>query len=730
MAELSDRKQQNQAFLQELERQRLNKDCLRIIDLRGKVTGECQAYQFGGRRHYLDDRGYLLVKQLMAHAGGRYTVGVYEALFKALKQLDDVSPDDVHESSVAPVLSLDTPLKRAEDRIQYSTPILLHLDDVLYHGHTVDMAINALRISFKRTYSLHQGDEVRIEFADFFQQHGEAFLQNVPYRIIKLEHDANYTTVVLSRSEQADPAFSRWLEQWLATHTTQRQVDIDNELINLQTVFYQRLWLSRLSHPVLWLGAAEMTQPLLNIHMLPAANDLLQRWQGNFAQWLQQLPLVQLAKSPVDWLLVFDQEHSYSVPLSQTTASKKLLNWHLSRPGSQLYLLKPAPLSLDENKRRQTLSMVASVNNSYAQELERRLQQIRMQVSVIDLGPAFANTSANLNITVNKLSHLRTLTSFFDEDLPEPATLHPQIQRDTTRFYIRTPVNVHIGDRQWPLQTLDVSADGLAISMPADVRIPLNQRILVDFVRWQTLTKKVKLDSIPYQVKNKLQWQGEQRLGLQRLKQNCPQSLNDFFDWVIAKNQPNLRQNHDDVINSAESRLYSHSLLPTLVSLPLFLGIDTEGRRYIELIGATQANQAEENSSFWQAFPSILPRLGDRLKTDIPEDNDCVQTTLYGYQSRKGDWTLMLEQDFLHSRNKTLFIQRGLAAETFRVFRCTLTPLKGNEAFAEKDLIEQLQQWRQQRAHRVKFIRQQMGQLFCLAELTDITSVVTAFHQG
>lgn len=50
MAENSTSK--NQQFLQQFEQQRLNKPCNRIIDLRGKVAGECQAYTFGGKTHY------------------------------------------------------------------------------------------------------------------------------------------------------------------------------------------------------------------------------------------------------------------------------------------------------------------------------------------------------------------------------------------------------------------------------------------------------------------------------------------------------------------------------------------------------------------------------------------------------------------------------------------------------------------------------------------------------
>jgi len=61
---------QNKAFLRQYEIQRLNKTCNRIVDLRGKVAGECQAYTFGDRTHYLDDRAYLLAKQLLDNFNG------------------------------------------------------------------------------------------------------------------------------------------------------------------------------------------------------------------------------------------------------------------------------------------------------------------------------------------------------------------------------------------------------------------------------------------------------------------------------------------------------------------------------------------------------------------------------------------------------------------------------------------------------------------------------------
>lgn len=44
--------------------------------------------------------------------------------------------------------------------------------------------------------------------------------------------------------------------------------------------------------------------------------------------------------------------------------------------------------------------------------------------------------------------------------------------------------------------------------------------------------------------------------------------------------------------------------------------------------------------------------------------------------------------------------------------------------------MTELMQWRQQQAHRVTTIRQQLGQLLGLLELTDITEVFSTFFKS
>lgn len=732
MAEPSDRRQQNQAFLQELEKQRLNKDCLRIIDLRGKVVGECQAYEFGGRIHYLDDRGYLLVKQLLNRFNGRYTIGVYEAFYKALKQLDSVASTVTESQARRPeFLHLDKFIERAEARIVYSTPVQLRIEDMLYHGHTVDMAINAIRISLRRSYSLHLGDRVAITFLEFEQQDGSLPFDQVYYQIIKLEHDAHYTTAVLRRDQDNGDAFVDWLGHWLDTHASDRPRDSDNELINLQTGFYQRLWLRKLAAPLLWLGEADSPDPLIALHLALPARDRFDGAQAKAAtNWLGKLPLLSLTEEAGTLITAFDSQHSFTVPLTETATANKLINWYLAQADSCLLLLDLRTVNVDKALEKATSSAINDVDTEQARLFQQRCKQLRYRVAITDLSPAMQHLTPNDIITAAQLKNEDTLTGFITSSAVEPESLDTYIHRHKARYYIHTPVTVHLDDgQQWSVTTLDVSADGLAIRLPGEVKMALNQRLHIDFDRWQTMTDKVRLSHIPYQVKNTLYWQGSLRLGLQRIKSSCPESLNQFFDWVIHLNQEKLTANQDDQIKMAENRFYSQTLLPTLNRLPLFLGFDSQGQRHIQLVGVTDSNAASNYQGLWQALEAAQLRLGEQLKRLVNTQQDICQTTLYAYADREDQWTLAFEDDFLLPHDKALFIQRGLSAPQFKVFSADLTVIKSQDIEQQEDLMTGLMQWRQQRAHRVSTIRQQLSHLLGLLELTDITAVISAFYQ-
>ena len=239
----------NQQFLQQFERQRLNKPCNRIIELRGKVVGECQAYTFGGKTHYLDDRAYLLAKQLLDHFNNRYTFGVYESLLKALKSLP-TSPAPTNDKDNKAVLSrdknhvqllpFDHQLRRKEPRIIFASPVEIRIADVLYHGTTMDITTSSISVSLKRTYTLDQNDEISVSFIELASE--PSLLSKVPYKILRINHDERRTQLILVRKRQDNSAVSQCIDAWSQQHNSAEYLDLNNELFNLATHYYLRLY--------------------------------------------------------------------------------------------------------------------------------------------------------------------------------------------------------------------------------------------------------------------------------------------------------------------------------------------------------------------------------------------------------------------------------------------------------------------------------------------------------
>jgi uncharacterized protein YcfL len=721
MADSRDLKHQTQSFVQEIDRQQLNKDCLRIIDLRGRVAGECQRYQFGGRTHYLDDRAYLLVKQLMARFDGRYTNGVYEALFKALRQLGDLNTTTQPSSTGPNFLQLDQSLQRAAKRVTLSTPVQIRIADVLYNGHTIDLTTHALRVSLKRAFTLEKGDFVHLTYPEWIERYPERLLKDLPFKIIKLDHDDHNTTMVLT-VDDIDDQYEVDLNHVLNIEASHRKVDVDNELINLQRSFYQRLWLSKLHLPVFWFNEHGLQWQTHRIVVQPEAEDFMRHWSGSVDNWIHQSALAETVTQSEPMLIAFDTTQTYRCSLHDSAQIKALISWYQAEGDRQLYLVNPTQTQLSTSAQ-DALSIAAEdadtdVIEAYLQRWEHRPER---HITVLNLSPLFQH-----QLTLSPAIALTPLPTATADNNPHPRSLSQLqyfIQRNSARYFIRTPIKLRIGQKQWQLETVDVSADGLSVQLPINRAELKEQRAYIDFTGWQERAKKLRLENIPYAIKNTQWWDGQLRIGLTRIKNNCPESINKYFEWVMAENAQMLKPDQDDMFLTADSLLLGETLLRSLQQIPVFMWLDTDNKRHIELIGHTESNQAKaaKYATFWTPFESTFIQLMPLLKQP-----HATKTALYAYSSH-GQWTLGYEHDFAHSRDKHLFLQRALAADDFLAFHCSLTPLKTTDVDYQQDLLSLLQQWHQQRAHKVKAFRQRLNRLFGMAILTDVTDLVRAY---
>lgn len=722
MAE-TDSRQQNQAFLQQLERQRLQKPCLRNIDLRGKVAGECQAYQIGQRTHYLDDRSYLLLKTLLERSNNQFTVAVYEALQKALQLLTqqdtataeaEQKPILYRDSQQYQLLAFDSRIERREPRFNITTPALIDAGELRYHASTINISASALRLSMRRAQHLQTGQHILVSLPDLQQNAPADLLSEMPYRILSLEHTAQHTVAIVQRQREDNLAISQWFGEWLAARQQLSNTDLDSVLFNLAREYYLRLFCQHFSGPLLWCSAA--LDKLLFVHSSPAADSVLAPLQRQNLPG--QLPLSGLLPGPDSLLGITDTGKFQWARVDQTADIQHLLQ---QTSLQKVYLLRRQAITFDAEQVQMQLLPLTQRQPDIASQLTEHILQCRQLVTLTDITSVCQITTVSAASTASPVN----------DSEAAPASLPVQrlslyINRQAERYEIHTPIVLHHHQQALTLTTDELSDGGLSVRLPAKQQLAPGSRVTVDFIRWQQQSK-LKLTGIPYEVRSQQYWQGTNLLGLRRLTENCPAPVNQFFAQVLADNKPTLAVRSDDLQLSLSSRLFAEQISHQLQDILLFFGLDAANNRILQAVAATDNNAAHQQDSLWLALASMAGRLTQTLKLPVNDMQTGTGFGIYAFRrDRNADWQISSDLSFDDKASQQRFIRRALAATEKYFFNCYLQPIKtGHEATAA-DLQQQLSQLRRHNSHKVKHIRETLNSLFAVAQLTDVTDIVVS----
>ncbi|OUR70799.1 hypothetical protein A9Q78_11930 [Methylophaga sp. 41_12_T18] len=723
----------NQAFLKQMDQQRLNKLCNRVIDLRGKVAGECQAYSFGGKTHYLDDRGYLIAKQLLDRFNGSYTVGVYEALLKALKKLSATTQVTNKTATKAiltsdkehvQLIAFDSQLQRKEPRISFSTPVDIHIADVLYHAATIDITTSSIRLSLKRAYTLEQGDMVAVSLPEL-----SATLSKVAYKIIKITHDDLHSYLILARNRQDDHKVTNWFDRWSQQHNTPEHLDLDNELFNLASVFYLRLYCQAFTSSFFWLNSNDSTNTLQTCHMTAMANESLQVLrQDDGAFDLSLLPLHQVLKQQSAQLVLITQQAeqltSTAASCNNAPAVAALLSWHSQQQDSQVLLLQATELQTDIQSFASEIAVIAKHNSDDAQAFQQCLTNITTLITVNNITSSCQHLQQPIKADRPEKTEFSPVINAV-----KPTNLQHNTDRENQRFFIKTEVTVNFNNQQFTITTNDVSESGLALSLTGNIDIQQGARLFIEFVRWQTLTKEVKLHNVPYIVRNSHFWDGETHLGLQRDSRACARSINKFFTTAIELNKEQLVENNTHIAISQQSQVFASLLSAQLTAIPLYFGMDKENKRILQAVATTDGNLALTKHDLWLSLQGSITAIAELIKPLADNSESYISFGLYCYQDNNGRWHINSEHDFNNAVQKSLFINQALLHQHHHFFHCSISALSLNAMAEEVDLVQQLAQLRNHSQHKVKQIREVLTKLFAVGELTDITALLTAVYR-
>ncbi len=239
-------------FLIKMELKRLAKPCLRAIDLRGQVDGDCRLFEFRGRKHYLDDIAIDMFSRQVKVYGG-YTFGVYEAVLatennfrvmrdRAEREAETTSSDTV-DSSLHQISHYDLPVynllsyhHRSHERMNFAVAVeMIDEHHNVYKASSADISVEGLRLKLPKNYGFTPGQTLQIFFRGLEDEFAIDKRSGIFYEVITTKPErGNYYLVLKRKASYPTPAFDKFLDNFIHGNKRRYKVNLNNTIEAIQ----------------------------------------------------------------------------------------------------------------------------------------------------------------------------------------------------------------------------------------------------------------------------------------------------------------------------------------------------------------------------------------------------------------------------------------------------------------------------------------------------------------
>ncbi|HSJ47557.1 MAG TPA: PilZ domain-containing protein [Gammaproteobacteria bacterium] len=270
-------------FLKKMEETRLTRPCYQVLDMRGKVLGECRPYVFNDRVHYLDDISYAMFQRGLEQNRGHYTVGTFEAIIFGAhtlhamnaereeeqqrtsdqarrqqgreRELRDTTGEADAQASTSitfynpEIIPFGYYRQRQEGRLQYATAVQLLGKAGPVRATTRDISVGGVQLVVKGPCPYQPGEELQANFIGLQGQAAGAALKGVRYAIALLQRRELETTLCLRRLDRETPAgFTECIEELVERYQRKYKLDVEDDYLSAMSLFHERIYTESLVH--------------------------------------------------------------------------------------------------------------------------------------------------------------------------------------------------------------------------------------------------------------------------------------------------------------------------------------------------------------------------------------------------------------------------------------------------------------------------------------------------
>ncbi|MDW6093694.1 PilZ domain-containing protein [Vibrio rhizosphaerae] len=587
LSQMTEGEQPSVKLLVKMELNRVMEPCTKIVDLRGRVQGECREYLLDGLRHWLDDVAFNDYYKYVKKFSG-YTEGVWEALyntrnnFRVMKERNTDSQPSLTDSDSpfeVETIQLGYDLKRRENRMKLASQVDITLSNrQQVAAVTLDFSPSGAKIKVPAAFDYKLGESIQLHFMELEQKHPHLTgLQSpIEYRILGIDESLDNDAVKYLRLIKLTdtPVIEQVIQEHLFNDTQKARHDNQDKIMRARTRAYEHTFLKHACQLPMFFEGDELKVVLLT----ESNHDIWQYWhdernQQSLGNLFNPQRMSLLAKQGVressNTLYTFKHDYQgkclfFSMMKSEATPELRKLFWHIGAKKESWRAFRISMFELSAEERESLATESPEMNKSLSSLTHCGiLQEIGNPETASDY--LFVDKPKIPSSELNIFRHPRKVNGY-----PISIFFDARSQRKEPRYRLNSPVTIQTEQGDFISgKTVDLSKRGVYITLETPVLLKVGDQVNVDFIELKLYNKKLPLGQVPYQVA-RITPNG-QRIQLSIQEDSQTIKIIRFFNRLIESNLDKLIENNEVRPSLTLLEGLHHILLDKIVCSPIFV---------------------------------------------------------------------------------------------------------------------------------------------------------------
>lgn len=685
-------------FLIKMEINRLAQPCVRIIDLREKVTEKTSLYTHKGLDHHLTADAIKTLHDT-TKLFGDYTIGVYEIVLNHVQKMklqnnNKISSD--YETSFSEVIQLNSHKVRANARMFFISPIVITLPDgEEFKASTSNISTSGLKIKLPEDISCFNGDLIKILFTGICSEYRHKSIDDgkkIIYRLVSQEEDDGIFYFYLNIQPE-QPEFVEFLKSFIRGNQYKYKIDVQYYYnLALENALKNSALRAMNTLPI-YLNVNN-TKPALFMLQNAANTQIINDWRYNDANQLAYLfsetrlknLLEYAAHTSTTTLYCFtyiNNEVEYLLSateheLQQDGTKQLFIQYGKSKLNFRTYHFSLEPYRYFENQRYE----ITSLKPASFSEITHIATVTEVATNEI-IEKKVSEEKQHLNL-LNKYVHRGKATGITTPSY----NLFPDELRKEERYKHRSAIKFRVDGLFCTGHIIDFSFSGLKVQLDQAPTLTKRSVVRIDFVDLQKVSKKFRLVGIQYKA---IASSAGKIYHLQIAAKDSFQIIHKFFSLLVQNNpehfpiiplnspkQPVTERLHEVAESALDHALFfvttgSGKAKLTYSSIP-------ESAKSLKQLFELEANTNITHNHISLSNNDLLERILYVPLRKATTDGVNYEQTIYvkKVKSNDGTWTISsyLDEDFSSEESKRQFILMQKSIGQLQILHYRLSSIK------------------------------------------------------